>query len=350
MEAAVSDNLLTQTLPSEYIPGGDRLSRMILKNQKVVDLVSHNLMDTSSGSYMIGDTDWNSTRSDILYIPAKASLTSLPPLLIEVQNTIDAPFLQRLISYSLNVVKVYKTLPVVLVIGINKISPSSMLLEFNSSSPDKPWLFNIPCTIWAKHCYLVSKETIGDQNRDTTVNPLLALFLFLTEQQQSLYLHTHPHDPTIIQLYQIAFSLVSPDYTYEENYAKAAETICDTNEKLFKRALDKISTGMDVDRIKRICERGIEYNREIKYRLQDNETSSQELDFPHRLPLGPSSKKKIQKHTMSDQDFKFAQDFKSKSVGRMNWKMCLQAGQNKGLLTSYRTSESLRVSYSSRHF
>ncbi|RCH94318.1 hypothetical protein CU098_007468 [Rhizopus stolonifer] len=78
---------------------------------------------------------------------------------------------------------------------------------------------------------------------------------------------------------------------------------------------------MDVDKTKRICERGIEYNREIKYRLQDNETSSQELDFPHRLPLGPSSKKKSPKHAMSDQDFKFAQDFKNKSMGRMNWKM-----------------------------
>ncbi|KAG0164952.1 hypothetical protein DFQ29_001895, partial [Apophysomyces sp. BC1021] len=344
MEAAVSDvdNLLTQTLPSEYIPGGDRLSRMILKNQKVVDLVSHDLMDTPSGSYMTADADWNGTRSDVLYMPAKVSLNSLPPLLIEVQNTIDAPFLQRLISYSLNVVKVYKTLPIILVIGIHKISPSSILLDFNSSSDDKPWLFTIPCTIWAKHCYLVSKETIGDQNRDTTVNPLLALSLFLTEQQPSLYLHTHPHDPTIIQLYQIAFSLVSPDHTYEENYVTSAETICNTNEKLFKRAFDKISAGMDVDKIKRICERGIEYNREIKYRLQDDETSSQELDFPHRLPLGPSSKKKSLKHAMSDQDFKFAQDFKNKSMGQMNWKMCLQVGQNRGLLTNYASSESLR--------
>ncbi|KAG1467705.1 hypothetical protein G6F56_004257 [Rhizopus delemar] len=280
-------------------------------------------------------------------MPAKVSLNFLPPLLIKVQNTLDTPFLQRLISYSLNVVKVYKALPIILVIGIHKVSPSSILLEFNPSSDDKPWLFTIPCIIWAKHCYLLSKETIGDQNCDTTMNPLLALSLFLIEQQPSLYLHTCPYDPTIMQLYQIAFSLVSPDHTYEENYVKSAETICNTNEKLFKRALDKISTGMDVDKTKRICERGIEYNREIKYRLQDNETSSQELDYPQRLPLGPSSNKKSLKHTMSDQDFKFAQDFKNKSMGRMNWKMCLQVGQNRGLLMNYATSESLRVSYSS---
>ncbi|RCH94317.1 hypothetical protein CU098_005485, partial [Rhizopus stolonifer] len=148
-------------------------------NQKVVDLVSDSV-DTPSGSYMTANADWNGTRSDVLYMPAKVSLNSLPPLLIEVQNTIVAPLLQRLISYSLNDVKVYKTLPIILVIGIHKISPSSIFLEFNSSSDDKPWLFTIPCTIWAKHCYLVSKETIGDQNRDTTVNPLLALSLFLT--------------------------------------------------------------------------------------------------------------------------------------------------------------------------
>lgn len=96
---------------------------------------------------------------------------------------------------------------------------------------------------------------------------------------------------------------------------------------------------MDVEKIKRICERGMEYNREVKYRLKDDGDSSQELEFPHRLPL---KKKNSQKHTMSDQDFKFAKEFKDKSIGRMNWKMCLQVG----LLAKYACSESLRVSFS----
>ncbi|CEG83720.1 hypothetical protein RMATCC62417_17596 [Rhizopus microsporus] len=128
MDSNVPDSLLTQHLPSEYTPGGDRISRMLMKNQSVVDFISHDSMGTPNGTYKVADADWNGTRPDILYMPALSALGFLPPLLIEIQNTIDSQFLQRLIGYSLNVVKVYKTLPVVLVFGVHKISPSNLLL------------------------------------------------------------------------------------------------------------------------------------------------------------------------------------------------------------------------------
>ncbi|KAG1470354.1 hypothetical protein G6F56_002735 [Rhizopus delemar] len=67
---------------------------------------------------------------------------------------------------------------------------------------------------------------------------------------------------------------------------------------------------------KRVCEHGIEYNREIKHHLQNDEISSQELDFPHRLAARAVIKEEKHKaQAMSDQDFKFAQYFKNKSHG-----------------------------------
>lgn len=104
-----------------------------------------------------------------------------------------------------------------------------------------------------------------------------------------------------------------------------------------------------MDRIKRICERGIEYNREIKHRLLNDSSSnsSQELDYPDNLQLGPPPQKKSAIYIMSNQDFEFVQQFKDKSTGRMNWKLCLQMGQSRNLLRSFTTSESLRVSDSS---
>lgn len=183
---------------------------MLLKNQSVVDFISHDLMDTPNSTYKIADADWNGTRSDVLYMPPLSALGSLPPLLIEIQHTIDSQFMQRLIGYSLNVVKVHKTLPVVLVFNVSKTSPSNLLLQFTPSD-EKPWLFSFPCTMWAKHCYLVSKETIHGQDSGSPLSPVMALSLFLAEQKTSLYLHSHPHDPTIIQLYEIAFALVCHD-------------------------------------------------------------------------------------------------------------------------------------------
>lgn len=187
------------------------------------------------------------------------------------------------------------------------------------------------------------------QNSDSPLNPVMALSLLLAEQQPSLYLHTHPHDPTIIQLYKTAFALVCHYQVFEQNLFSWIETICDTNEQLFKRTIDKISSGMDMDRTKRICERGIEYNREVKHRLlnESSSNSSQELEYPDRLQLGPLPKKKPATHTMSNQAFEFVQHFKNKSTGRMNWKLCLQMGPSQSLLRSFTTSESLRVSYTS---
>ncbi|KAG1145663.1 hypothetical protein G6F36_015118 [Rhizopus arrhizus] len=111
---------------------------------------------------------------------------------------------------------------------------------------------------------------------------------------------------------------------------------------------------MDMDRTKRICERGIEYNREVKHRLlnESSSNSSQELEYPDRLQLGPLPKKKPATHTMSNQAFEFVQHFKNKSTGRMNWKLCLQMGPSQSLLRSFTTSENLvaHVHFSQKPF
>ncbi|ORE02255.1 hypothetical protein BCV72DRAFT_235017 [Rhizopus microsporus var. microsporus] len=70
--------------------------------------------------------------------------------------------------------------------------------------------------MWAKHCYLVSKETIRDQDSDSLLSLVMTLSLFLTEQQPSLYFHTHPPDLTITQLYETAFALVYHDQVFEQ--------------------------------------------------------------------------------------------------------------------------------------
>ncbi|OAD68948.1 hypothetical protein PHYBLDRAFT_67051 [Phycomyces blakesleeanus NRRL 1555(-)] len=51
--------------------------------------------------------------------------------LIKVQNTTNDLPLQHFVIYSLNAVKTYHTLPVVLVFGTNKISHVSLILDFH---------------------------------------------------------------------------------------------------------------------------------------------------------------------------------------------------------------------------
>lgn len=337
-------NLLTMTLPLEYIPGSDKMSRMVLKHQDVVDLITKELLDAPNGTYTLADGDWNNSRCDVLYM-SNLSL-SFPPVLIEVQNTINELFLQRLVSYSLNVFKTYHALPVVLVLGTKKISPVSLTLDFIKESEQKPWLLTIPSLIWAKKCFVISKETILDNNYYTNpMNPLLGLSLFLLEQQPSLHCHTYSEDSTIILLYQIAFAQLYPQETYQQNFQSAVETICLTNKRLFGNILDKVNSKEPLNKIRRICEKGIHYNDEVKVKTVDNSASSQssdELDFPEPLPMGPQSKRK---HTMIDEDIKFVESFKKEQNGRMNWQSCLKAGHCRKLLVTYTTPESLRVTY-----
>ncbi|KAL0078643.1 hypothetical protein J3Q64DRAFT_1664749, partial [Phycomyces blakesleeanus] len=60
---------------------------MSTKKQSVVDCISHDLMGTPNVTYKVADADWNGTRVDILDMLALSVLGSLPPLLIETQNT-----------------------------------------------------------------------------------------------------------------------------------------------------------------------------------------------------------------------------------------------------------------------
>ncbi|KAI8329496.1 hypothetical protein BC941DRAFT_334196, partial [Chlamydoabsidia padenii] len=62
----------------------------------VVDLITKELLDAPNGTYTLADGDWNNSRCDVLYISNLP--LSLPPVLIEVQNTINDLFLQRLVS------------------------------------------------------------------------------------------------------------------------------------------------------------------------------------------------------------------------------------------------------------
>ncbi|KAL0079714.1 hypothetical protein J3Q64DRAFT_1252558 [Phycomyces blakesleeanus] len=108
--------------------------------------------------------------------------------LIKVQNTTNDLPLQHFVIYSLNAVKTYHTLPVVLVFGTNKISHK---------------------------CFIISKENIPDNDyHSCLMNSLFGLSLFLLEQQLSLHPHTYSKGPTVILLYQIAFAELYPQETY----------------------------------------------------------------------------------------------------------------------------------------
>jgi hypothetical protein len=81
--------------------------------------------------YHSGSTEWtDDTRSDALYIPKTEVTDDLPPILIEVQNRVDQPFMTRLIHYCTLVYERYEILPVVLVFVVKKFSHTAFEKRF----------------------------------------------------------------------------------------------------------------------------------------------------------------------------------------------------------------------------
>ncbi|GAA5807108.1 hypothetical protein MFLAVUS_000458 [Mucor flavus] len=75
-----SDELLQYKLPRDYKPGTDRISKIVVKNQFTIDLITTSLLSVSTGTYAAGDNAFiDGSECDILYLPRSADLANLPP-------------------------------------------------------------------------------------------------------------------------------------------------------------------------------------------------------------------------------------------------------------------------------
>ncbi|CEI87796.1 hypothetical protein RMCBS344292_02204 [Rhizopus microsporus] len=104
--------LLLFAMDPKYPPGSDLISKLVLRNSDVVEMITITLIGPNAASlYLPRPTEWaGGSKSDTVYV-ANVSSTSLPPILIEVQHTITTEFIDRLINYSLSVKKCFKAKP-----------------------------------------------------------------------------------------------------------------------------------------------------------------------------------------------------------------------------------------------
>ncbi|ORE06063.1 hypothetical protein BCV72DRAFT_305911 [Rhizopus microsporus var. microsporus] len=175
--------LLTFRLPQDRLPGSDLISKFILKENKIVDLITQAILDVPSGTYTaVAPTEWSDgTRSDVVYIPRLSINKSLPPFLIEVQRIVGESFMQRVIHYCIHINRAFDRKPIVLIFATDSICPNSLLEQFKPS-PDKPWLNTCSAHyFWAKDCFVVTKQTLNVTD-ETSMEPLLALAQFFIEQ------------------------------------------------------------------------------------------------------------------------------------------------------------------------
>ncbi|KAG0937917.1 hypothetical protein G6F29_008452 [Rhizopus arrhizus] len=329
-------------LPLNYLPGQDILSKRILNNQRVINLITTSLLQLKIDTYSNAATEWrNRTHCDVLYLPEILLRNSFPPILIEVQQNVNELFMRRLMMYSLNVVSthVHSPLPIVLIFCINKVTPQALLAKF-TPLPDMPWMKYFPCDLWAKNCYLVSNQPLIES--DAALDSLHALSLFLAEQQPALFRHSQPEDKTIRLLYKIAKNVAIEDNLYEANFTTQVDTICSTNHNILTKIKKAMEHLPNSQRACRIVNRGLTYNLKVKRRLILLEsTSDSSIDYPDNLPMASVSASP----STNEKEKAFIKRFRKNHIGRINWTHCLEQGHNEGLFRRYSTGDSLRTNF-----
>ncbi|KAG2209236.1 hypothetical protein INT47_005528 [Mucor saturninus] len=152
--ASIPHNLLGFTLPPKHRPGTDLMSKTLLKDSRVVNMIVSTLV-AKNGEWLDGK------RADVLLIPTTVASESLSPILVEIQNVVDKPYMHRLTQYCSNIYDENNNIePIALAICIKNVR-----VEISNMFYDRPkasYLKQLPCNFWAREHSIMTPKTIAD--------------------------------------------------------------------------------------------------------------------------------------------------------------------------------------------
>ncbi|KAI7853909.1 hypothetical protein BDC45DRAFT_441364, partial [Circinella umbellata] len=329
------------TLSKKYSPGTDLMSKSILDDKHVINMIVTKVIgEAAKDKYITKPTKWpNYTKSDVLYCPIKINeLKDLPPILIEVQHTANMNFYRKLMEYSLSVQKEYSVLPIVIAICIHYTS--NELLEMSSVSNRISFMKELPSHGWAKSCFLINKESILNFEDKTPLEPVVALAHFFVEQQTSL-LHIKRHDDATVQLlYNIAKHIFEGELAADQDKDDALEKVCTESYDQLAMAKRLLAEDVSDDAARKrtidCLDNGIKYINDFKkkHKISPYPSAANE-------PTA-SSAARIKK---INPDWQFVDSYREEKAKRMDWKKCFELAKEKGLFKKYTKVHSAKTAY-----
>jgi hypothetical protein len=185
-------------VPYKYRPGTDAISKYLIKTEFVRNTIVKELR-LAPQEYFTDDTEFaDGSRCDALF----ASMTG-PPIIVEIQNTMNEQFICRLVRYATSVYIKYERWPFCLTIVINEPSYHMVKKLVRSSHLENAW--ESTDKGWTEGAFFLLPSTIANAD-PRTMSPLASVALFL--QEQSLH-GRHLNDTTINQCYSICFEYLS---------------------------------------------------------------------------------------------------------------------------------------------
>ncbi|KAG0182697.1 hypothetical protein DFQ29_002827 [Apophysomyces sp. BC1021] len=333
----LEDRLLYFTLPQKYTPGTDLMSKWILNDTDVINIIVSNIVGLDAqNEYTTRPTEWpNFTRSDVLYHPTKQSkIKILPPVLIEVQYTANMNFYRRLIEYSLSVKKQYPSmLPIVVAICIH--STTQELLNLTTECDTMPFMMQLPCHGWAKSCFLLNAESISNHLQQNPLHPLVALGHFFIEQEPSLVSMKKRDDETIQLLYSIAKRVFEDEITLDEAKRGTLKDVCTHAYNQLNMARQTLIEDVPEEASRK---RTIEC-------LDDGMIFIEELRTKYRISSSPTEITTATTSEQGNQNWQFIDAYRNENGTDMDWNQCFEAGKQKGLFKKYAKYQSVKSAY-----
>lgn len=134
--------------------------------------------------------------------PLQNASERFPPVIVEVQHTVDLQFMFRVMSYFQQLFLQYNIVPIVLIFAISQIRHITML---NCRVSRKhAFLLKYRKETWTQTCYLIDHSSISTSLQKLPLHPLVSLSLFLTGRHKPLVVNLFRTDATVQMLYGIA--------------------------------------------------------------------------------------------------------------------------------------------------
>ncbi|KAI9253121.1 hypothetical protein EDC94DRAFT_620306 [Helicostylum pulchrum] len=244
--------------------------------------------------YALHNGEWiDGHRPDVTFAPITSLSSSLPLIVVQVQNVIDKPFIHRLQKYCNRLCESFDNIePIVLTICLGAIG-YELAQDFKNA--DKCSFVKIsPSAYWARRHFIMSPATI-DGCLNEPLKPLLVLGYVFMEQKFSLLDLELRNDETAKLIYSITEEVLDR----EKRPHDAVVEVCRNIAYHFKRTLE--ATNEDESPYLRTIEyakAGKAYTEACldKYKTQRPESSVQEPSEPPKdaemLSDEPERKKK----------------------------------------------------------
>ncbi|CAO0793163.1 unnamed protein product [Mucor circinelloides] len=185
-------------LPLKWKPGEDCMSKLLLSDPKIINLVVHSLVDASipANSYIPAQTEWTDTKGVYtLYASREKNDDRFAPVLVAVHEEVTHATMLDTIEYCTMVYGKFRLLPTVLIISIN--GSSSLMDDNEFSVVDDLFLVQCKSNFWARKCFLFFPGSVNKSVNNTPRPSLTSLCQFICNPSKTLIFHHNLETETI---------------------------------------------------------------------------------------------------------------------------------------------------------